>query len=138
MKTHPVLMNRAPTLHKLGIMAYNPRLVSGHAIHVNPSTVVPFNMDFDGDTVNIHVPVSDQARQQARDRMFPERNLISMRDREILYKPEKEYQQGLYIGTRMKQGPDVRVHYFNSVDEARKAFRDGIIDIDDPIEIRNR
>lgn len=138
MKTHPVLMNRAPTLHKLGIMAYNPRLVSGHAIHVNPSTVVPFNMDFDGDTVNIHVPVSDKARQQARDRMFPERNLLSMRDREILYKPEKEYQQGLYIGTRMKQGDNVRTHYFDTVEEARKAFRDGIIDIDDPIEIRHK
>ena len=136
MKTHPVLMNRAPTLHKLGIMAYNPRLVTGHAIHVNPSTVVPFNMDFDGDTVNVHVPVSDAARKEAYNRMMPERNLISMRKREILYKPEKEYQQGLYIGTRMKKGDTVRTHYFDTVEEARKAFREGIIDIDDPIEIK--
>ena len=136
MKTHPVLMNRAPTLHKLGIMAYNPRLVTGHAIRVNPSTVVPFNMDFDGDTVNIHAPVSDRAIKEAYNKMFPERNLVGMRSREILYKPEKEYQQGLYIGTRMKAGPDVRTHYFNTIEEAKEDYRQGIIDIDDPIEIK--
>ena len=117
-------------------MAYNPRLVTGHAIRVNPSTVVPFNMDFDGDTVNIHAPVSDRAIKEAYNKMFPERNLIGMRSREILYKPEKEYQQGLYIGTRMKAGPDVRTHYFNTIDEAKEAYRKGIIDIDDPIEIK--
>lgn len=138
MKDHPVLMNRAPTLHKLSIMAFNPRLVDGHAIHVNPSIVVPFGADFDGDTVNIHAPVSDKARRQAYDKMFPERNLISMRSRGIVYKPEKEYQQGLYIGTRMKQGADVRTRYFNTLEEAKQAYRQGLIDIDDPIEIRNK
>ena len=138
MRDHPVLMNRAPTLHKLGVMAYKPRLVSGHAIHVNPSTVVPFNMDFDGDTVNIHAPVSDDARKEAYAKMMPERNLIGMRSREILYKPEKEYQQGLYIATRMKSGPDVRTHYFNTLEEAKQAYRDGIIDVDDPIVIKSK
>lgn len=54
-------MNRAPSLHKLSIMGFKPRLVTGHAIHVHPSIVVPYNMDFDGDTVNIHVPVSKRA-----------------------------------------------------------------------------
>lgn len=138
MKNHPVLMNRAPTLHKLSIMAFNPRLVDGHAIHVNPSIVVPFGADFDGDTVNIHAPVSDAARRQAYERMMPERNLISMRSRSILYKPEKEYQQGLYIGTRIKKGSDVRTHYFNTLEEAKQAYRQGLIDIDDPIEIRQK
>ena len=138
LKDHPVLMNRAPTLHKLGVMAYNPKLVAGHAIHVNPSTVVPFNMDFDGDTVNIHAPVSDDARKEAYAKMMPERNLIGMRSREILYKPEKEYQQGLYIATRMKQGADVRTHYFNTLEEAKQAYRDGLIDVDDPIEIKQK
>ena len=94
--------------------------------------------DFDGDTVNIHAPVSDKARRQAYDKMFPERNLISMRSHSIVYKPEKEYQQGLYIGTRMKQGADVRTHYFNTLEEAKQAYRQGLIDIDDPIEIRNK
>ena len=138
LKDHPVLMNRAPTLHKLGIIAYKPRIVAGHAIHVNPSTVVPFNMDFDGDTVNIHAPVSDKARREAYNKMFPERNLIGMRSRSILYKPEKEYQQGLYIATRMKSGDNVRTRYFNTLEEAKQAYRDGLIDIDDPIEIKQK
>jgi len=138
LQDHPVLMNRAPTLHKLGIIAYKPKLVAGHAIHVNPSTVVPFNMDFDGDTVNIHAPVSDKARKEAYAKMFPERNLIGMRSRSILYKPEKEYQQGLYIATRMKSGDNVRTHYFNTLEEAKQAYRDGLIDIDDPIEIKQK
>jgi DNA-directed RNA polymerase subunit beta' len=134
--THPVLMNRAPTLHKLGIMAYQPKLVTGHAIRVNPSTVVPFNMDFDGDTVNVHAPVSDKAIKEAYAKMMPERNLIGMRDRSILYKPEKEYQQGLYIATRMKSGPNVRTRYFNTLEEAKQAYRDGTLDVDDPIVIK--
>lgn len=135
MKSHPVLMNRAPSLHKLSIMAFNPVMVAGHAIHVNPSIVVPFAADFDGDQVNIHVPVSDNARKEARERMFPERNLVSMKNRQILYKPEKEYQQGLYIATRMKQGKDVRPRIFRSIEEARAAHRAGTLDIDDPIII---
>ena len=136
MKTHPVLMNRAPSLHKLNIMAFDPVLVPGHAIHVNPSIVVPFCMDFDGDQANLHVPVSDAAREEARRRMFPERNLIAMKNRQILYKPEKEYQQGLYIATRMKQGTDVRPRTFRSLEEAREARRQGLIDVDDPIIIQ--
>lgn len=90
------------------------------------------------DTVNIHAPVSDDARKEAYAKMMPERNLIGMRSREILYKPEKEYQQGLYIATRMKSGPDVRTHYFNTLEEAKQAYRDGIIDVDDPIVIKSK
>ena len=89
------------------------------------------------DTVNIHAPVSDKAREEAYAKMMPERNLIGMRDRKILYKPEKEYQQGLYIATRMKSGPDVRTRYFNTLEEARQAYRDGLIDVDDPIVIKD-
>lgn len=136
MKTHPVEMNRAPSLHKLNIMAFEPVLTTGHAIHVNPSIVVPFCMDFDGDQANIHVPVSDGARAEARRRMFPERNLIAMKNRKILYKPEKEYMQGLYIATRMKQGPNVRTRTFRTLEEARAAQRQGLIDVDDPIVIQ--
>ena len=80
----------------------------------------------------------DAARRQAYERMMPERNLISMSSRSILYKPEKEYQQGLYIGTRIKKGSDVRTHYFNTLEEAKQAYRQGLIDIDDPIEIRQK
>lgn len=138
LKTQPVLMNRAPTLHKLNIMAFKPVLVDGHSIRINPSIVVPFNADFDGDQVNIHAPVSDNAKQQAYNKMMPERNLIAMKNRQVLYKPEKEYQQGLYIATRMKSGDKVKTQIFNTLEEARQAAREGIIDVDDPIIIKNK
>lgn len=97
---------------------------------------------FDGtvvqDTANVHAPVSDNARRETYEKMFPERNLISMRNRQILYKPEKEYMQGLYVATRMKKGTGQRPRIFSSVEEARQALRKGIIDIDDPIEIRKQ
>lgn len=90
------------------------------------------------DTANVHAPVSDNARRETYEKMFPERNLISMRNRQILYKPEKEYMQGLYVATRMKKGTGQRPRIFSSVEEARQALRKGIIDIDDPIEIRKQ
>ena len=136
METHPVLMNRAPTLHKLSIMAFNPVLVSGHALQINPSIVVPFGADFDGDTVNIHAPVSDNAREEARRRMFPERNLIAMKNRQIAYKPEKEYLQGLYTASRINDKSTVRPMLFKDLAEAREAYRQGLINIDDPIDIQ--
>ncbi len=138
MKHSPVQLNRAPSLHKLNIMGFEPVLVAGHAVKVNPSIVVPFAADFDGDTANVHAPVSDNARRETYEKMFPERNLISMRNRQILYKPEKEYMQGLYVATRMKKGTGQRPRIFSSVEEARQALRKGIIDIDDPIEIRKQ
>ena len=95
---------------------------------------------FDGtvvqDTVNLHVPVSDAAREDTRNRMFPERNLVAMRDRKIAYKPEKEYQQGLYVATRMKEGERPRI--FDTLEEARAALRRGDIDVDDPIIINRK
>lgn len=137
MKTHPVLMNRAPTLHKLSIMAFNPVPVTGHAIQINPSIVVPFNADFDGDTVNIHAPMSDNAREEARRRMFPERNLIAMKNRQIAYKPEKEYLQGLYTASHINSKSTIRPILVKDLGEAREAFRQGRINIDDPIDMQN-
>jgi DNA-directed RNA polymerase beta' subunit len=135
MKTHPVLMNRAPTLHKFNIMAFEPVLVKGDAIQMNPSVCPGFGADYDGDTVNIHVPVSDAARKEAMDRMRPSRNLIGPANRTIMNKPEKEYIQGLYIATRMGKSPDGRTRFFKSLQEAKEAYRQGIIDIDTPIQL---
>jgi len=87
------------------------------------------------DTVNIHVPVSDAARKEARERMRPSRNLIGPANRSIMNKPEKEYIQGLYIATRMGKSPDGRARFFKSLQEAKEAYRQGIIDIDTPIQL---
>ena len=88
------------------------------------------------DTVNIHAPVSDNAREEARRRMFPERNLIAMKNRQIAYKPEKEYLQGLYTASRINDKSAVRPMLFKDLAEAKAAFRKGLINIDDPIEIQ--
>lgn len=137
MKTHPVIMNRAPTLHKLSVMAFNPVLVTGHALQINPSIVVPFGADFDGDTVNIHAPMSDNARAEARRRMFPERNLIAMKNRQIAYKPEKEYLQGIYTASRINDKSTIRPILVKDLAEAREAYRKGLINIDDPIDMQS-
>ena len=87
------------------------------------------------DTVNIHVPVSDAARREAMDRMRPSRNLMSPASRKIMNKPEKEYMQGLYIATRMGEAPNGRAQIFRTYEEARDAYRRGLIDVDTPIQI---
>lgn len=137
MEDHPVLLNRAPTLHKLSIIALNPVLVSGHTLQVNPSIDPPLAMDHDGDAVNIHVPMSYDATEEARRKMLPERNLIAMRNRQIAYKPEKEYMQGLYTASRINTKSTVRPILFKDLAEARAAFRNGTINIDDPIDIQS-
>lgn len=133
--THPVELNRAPTLHKYNIMAFKPVLVQGNGIQVHPSICPGIGGDFDGDTVNIHVPVSDNARKEALNKMLPSKNLIGLAKHSIMYKPEKEYMQGLYIATRMGDAPKGRAQIFRTLEEARDAYRQGIIDVDTPIQI---
>ena len=133
-KTHPVEINRAPTLHRFNIQAQEPVLVQGHSIQVHPSICPALAGDFDGDQINIHVPVSDNARREAMEKMRPSRNLIAPSDRKILFKPEKEYMQGLYIATRLGKETG-RPVIFRTVQEAKEAYRSGAIDIDTPIRI---
>jgi isopentenyl diphosphate isomerase/L-lactate dehydrogenase-like FMN-dependent dehydrogenase len=87
--------------------------------------------------VNIHAPMSDNARAEARRKMFPERNLIAMKNRQIAYKPEKEYTQGLYTASRINDKSTVRPILFKDMAEVREAYRKGLINIDDPIDIQN-
>lgn len=135
MQEHPTVMNRAPSLHKLSLMGFQPVLTTGYAIKVNPSIVSPFGMDFDGDTVNIHVPVSKAAIKQVRNNMFPQRNLISARKHKILYAPQKAFMQGLYVATRMGDSSK-GVKTFHSIQQAKQAYKNNQIDIDTPIIIK--
>lgn len=134
MQEHPTVMNRAPSLHKLSLMGFQPVLTTGYAIKVNPSIVSPFGMDFDGDTVNIHVPVSKSAIKEVRNNMFPQRNLISARKHKILYAPQKAFMQGLYVATRMGDSSK-GVKTFHSIQQAKQAYKNNQIDIDTPIVI---
>jgi DNA-directed RNA polymerase beta subunit len=134
MEERPVLMDRAPTWHKFNIMAFKPHIVEGRSIHVSPLIDSGFNMDHDGDTVNIHVPASMKAVRQALDKMLPSKNLFSLTDmKSVRYKPEKEQISGLWALTRGRTKKPVKV--FSSKEEAIKAYRSGIIGPNDPIEI---
>ena len=135
MEERPVLMDRAPTWHKFNILAFRPHIVDGRSIHVCPLIDSGFNMDHDGDTVNIHVPASMKAARQAIDKMLPSKNLISLTDlKSVRYKPEKEQVSGLWALTRGRTRKPTR--YFSSKSEAIAAYRNGEIGPNDPVDIK--
>jgi DNA-directed RNA polymerase subunit beta' len=99
LKERPVILNRAPTLHKFGILAFKPTLWSGKAIQINPLVVAGFNADFDGDAMQVHVPVSEEARHEAMTKLVPSANLFSPRDNTLVHGPTKEMLLGVYLMT---------------------------------------
>ena len=134
MERRPTIMDRAPTWHKFNLMAFTPHMVEGNTIRVSPLIVSGFNADFDGDTVNIHVPASEKAVEQANERMKPSANLTSLTDlRSPRHLPSKEQIFGLYALTKPMSSKPVKV--YNSVDEAKAAFARGEIAANDPIEV---
>ena len=136
MQRRPVIMDRAPTWHKFNFMAFTPHIVDSDTIHVSPLVDPAYNMDHDGDTVNIHVPSSDKAVEQASKTMRPSQNLTSLTDlKEPRYMPGKEQIFGLYAATSKVAKKPVKV--FNSVSEAKRAYARGEIGMNDPIEIRS-
>ena len=131
----PVMYNRAPTLHKYSIMAAWPVLTKGSSLQIHPAVTGPFGADFDGDKMSFTVPVTDAGVKEAIEKMMPERNLLSERNWSAHYAPSNEYVKGLYLATKPPKRRAVKV--FNSVQEAKDAYRRGDIDIDDPIQIRD-
>jgi DNA-directed RNA polymerase beta subunit len=129
----PVLFNRAPSLHKYSVMAMKPVLTKGKTLQVPPQIVAPMGMDFDGDTSAFFVPVSDEAVQEAKQLMLPEKNLLSARNDRPNYMPSNEYLQGLYVAS--KEANKKPKKKFKTMADALKAYRTGKIDIDDPIEV---
>lgn len=117
LEDRPVMLNRAPSLHKFSIMAFKPQITSGKAIKINPLIVKGFNADFDGDTMAVHVPITEEARLEAW-RMLPSRNLYSPRTNELMHTPTQEAITGLYLLTQTPQGrsrinsilPDKKYH----------------------------
>jgi DNA-directed RNA polymerase beta subunit len=134
MKTRPVIVDRAPTWHKFNLLAFYPHITEGTTVRVSPLITKGFTMDFDGDAVNFHVPISDKAVEQARERMLPSRNLFSLTDlRSIRHSPQQELGLGLY---QLTQEPSKRpVQRFATTADALKAYRRGELRVNDPIEI---
>jgi DNA-directed RNA polymerase beta subunit len=135
MRFRPVLVDRAPTWHKFNLLAFYPHIVDEDVIHVSPLITAGFNADFDGDTMNFHVPVSEKAVIEAKERMMPSKNLFRVTNlRQPQHTPSKEMLMGLYQMTKEPNRKSTK--YFPSMAEARAAFKKGLIGLNDPIIIK--
>ncbi len=136
-KERPVLLNRAPTLHRLGIQAFEPILIEGSAIQLHPLVCTAFNADFDGDQMAVHVPLSQKAVQEARQLMLASRNLLKPADGEPIISPSKDMVLGVYYLTMLHQQPhqgDGRA--FADMDEVELAYQLGQVDVHTRIKLR--
>jgi DNA-directed RNA polymerase subunit beta' len=136
-RDRPVLLNRAPTLHRLGIQAFEPVLIEGSAIHLHPLVTTAFNADFDGDQMAVHVPLSDKAVWEARNLMLSSRNLLKPADGEPIISPSKDMVLGVYYLT-MKENktPANEIRYFASLDEVELAYHLEQVKIHTEIKLR--
>jgi DNA-directed RNA polymerase beta' subunit len=135
MNARPVFINRAPVLHKFGIMAFRPQLVSGSTMQVSPLIVKGFNADFDGDAMQFHVPTTDEAVAEAYDRMLPSKNLLAPADfKTPVHVPSQEYLGGLYHASAARK-EKARPRVFARKADLMGAINRGEVDADDPVEI---
>jgi DNA-directed RNA polymerase subunit beta' len=137
-KDRPVLLNRAPTLHRLGIQAFEPVLVEGKAIQLHPLVCAAFNADFDGDQMSVHLPLSQQAVKEARELMLSSMNLLKPADGEPIVSPTKDMVLGVYYLTMTREDREHRGagKAFSSVDEVEMAYTLGDVEIHAPIKIQ--
>ncbi|MBI2846644.1 MAG: DNA-directed RNA polymerase subunit beta' [Chloroflexi bacterium] len=136
-KVRPVLLNRAPTLHRLGIQAFEPVLIDGSAIQIHPLVCTAFNADFDGDQMAVHVPLSKAAVLEARKIMLSTNNLLSPSSSEPIVAPTLDMVMGCYYMTSSKKGAKGEGKTFSNFDEAKLAYELGVMDIQAEIEVRN-
>ncbi len=136
-KNHPVLLNRAPTLHKLGIQAFYPVLIEGKAIRIHPAICAGFNADFDGDQMAVHIPLSKKAVKEAIDLMLSDKNLLRPADGSPIAAPaKKEIALGVYYLTSEDSRIKPCETVFSDVDEAISAYQMGVIELRQKINIR--
>lgn len=126
-KEHPVLLNRAPTLHRLGIQAFEPILVEGRAIRLHPLVTTAFNADFDGDQMAVHVPLSKEAQAEARMLMLAAQNILNPKDGKPVVTPSQDMVLGNYYLTLERPGAVGEGMIFKDADEARMAYQNGYI-----------
>jgi len=135
-KEHPVLLNRAPTLHRLGIQAFEPVLVEGRAIKLHPLACGAFNADFDGDQMAVHVPLSVEAQVEARFLMLSTNNILKLSDGRPVCSPTQDMVIGCYYLTMAKPGSKGENKYFTDEDEAKMAYQNGDIALQSRINVR--
>ena len=135
-KEHPVLLNRAPTLHRLGIQAFEPVLVEGKALKLHPLVCTAYNADFDGDQMAVHVPLSAEAQAEARFLMLAANNLLKPSDGKPVTVPTQDMVLGSYYLTLVKADEIGANKVFRDKDEAIMAYNDGIVGLHAPIRVR--
>jgi DNA-directed RNA polymerase subunit beta' len=135
-KEHPVLLNRAPTLHRLGIQAFEPVLHEGKAIQLHPLVCTAFNADFDGDQMAVHVPLSVEAQVEARVLMMSTNNILSPANGKPIINPSQDIVLGMYWLTRIRPAAKGTGKIFTSVQEASYAYETGMVDLQAACKVR--
>ena len=135
-KEHPVLLNRAPTLHRLGIQAFEPVLHEGKAIQLHPLVCTAFNADFDGDQMAVHVPLSVESQVEARVLMMSTNNVLSPASGKPVINPSQDIVLGLYWLTRNRLGAKGTGKIFSNVQEAQYAYETGLVDLQATCKVR--
>ncbi|TLZ20002.1 MAG: DNA-directed RNA polymerase subunit beta' [Gammaproteobacteria bacterium] len=137
-REHPVLLNRAPTLHRLGIQAFEPLLVEGKAIQLHPLVCTAFNADFDGDQMAVHVPLSLEAQLEARALMMSSNNILSPANGDPIIVPSQDVVLGLYYMTRERIGAKGEGMHFADVQEVHRAYESRSVDLQARVRVRLR
>jgi len=135
-REHPVLLNRAPTLHRLGIQAFEAVLIDSSAIQIHPLVCTAYNADFDGDQMAVHVPLSAASKQEAKELMLSTRNLLSPSSGEPIVAPTKDMVLGCYYLTMQRNGAKGEGKAFASADEALMAYDMGVVDLQALVKVR--
>jgi DNA-directed RNA polymerase subunit beta' len=135
-REHPVMLNRAPTLHRLGIQAFEPVLIEGKAIQLHPLVCTAFNADFDGDQMAVHVPLSIEAQIEARTLMMSTNNILSPANGEPIIVPSQDVVLGLYYMTRDKTNGKGEGMAFSDIAEVQRAYANGIVELQSRVKVR--
>ena len=135
MKGHPVLLNRAPTLHRLGIQAFQPKMIEGKAIQLHPLACTAFNADFDGDQMAVHLPLSNEAVLEAQMLMLQSHNILNPANGAPITVPSQDMVLGLYYITKLRKGAKGEGLIFYGPEEALIAYNEGKVDIHAPISV---
>ncbi|MCV2503195.1 MAG: DNA-directed RNA polymerase subunit beta', partial [Neisseriaceae bacterium] len=135
-REHPVLLNRAPTLHRLGIQAFEPILIEGKAIQLHPLVCAAFNADFDGDQMAVHVPLSLEAQEESRTLMLASNNVLSPANGEPIIVPSQDIVLGLYYMTRSKINAKGEGGIFTDIKEVHRAYETGQVELSAKITVR--
>ena len=135
-REHPVLLNRAPTLHRLGLQAFEPKLIEGKAIQLHPLVCVAFNADFDGDQMAVHVPLTLEAQLEARALMMSTNNILSPADGSPIINPTQDVVLGLYYMTRDNANASGGGRTYSNADEVLRAYETENLEIHSPVKVR--